>query len=143
GGIALFCLIMGFAISHRRVQVGTKDPYALVQNGKILSEVLALFPNRVRAIVQDENGVQLVLSEQADVPASRPLYVHICTGARCTSLVTFSGQELDIAGQRITILANAKEGVIVEGAQFAWASDQPDNPINGLKIEARKLSIIN
>jgi hypothetical protein len=109
----------------------------------MLREVLTLFPNRLRAIVQDERGVRLVLSDQADVPASRPIYVHICTGGHCSSLVTFSGQELDIAGQRVTILTNAKEDVIVAGNRFAWSSERPGDAVGGLKIEARELSGIN
>jgi hypothetical protein len=108
----------------------------------MLREVLTLFPNRVRAIVQDEHGVQLVLSDQADVPASTPIYVHICDGKQCSSLVTFSGQELEIAGQKVTILSDAQGGVIVAGTRFAWSSDRPVGASGGLKIEARSLSSI-
>jgi hypothetical protein len=118
------------------------DPYALLQNGKMLREVLTLFPNRVRAIIQDEHGVQLVLSDQSDIPASTPIYVHICDGKQCSSLVTFSGQELEIAGRKVTVLLDAQDGVIVAGPQFAWSSDQPAGASSGLKIEARSLSSI-
>lgn len=139
GGIAFACLVIGFAAGHWRSRVEKSDPYALLQNGKMLREVLTLFPNRVRAIVQDEHGVQLVLSDQADVPASTPIYVHICDGKQCSSLVTFSGQELEIAGQKVTILSDAQGGVIVAGTRFAWSSDRPGGASGGLKIEARSL----
>ena len=142
GGIAFACLVIGFAIGHWRGRVEKSDPYALLQNGKMLREVLTLFPNRVRAIVQDEHGVQLVLSDQADVPVSTPIYVHICDGKQCSSLVTFSGQELENAGQKVTILSDAQGGVIVAGPRFAWSSDQPDGASGGLKIEARSLNSI-
>jgi hypothetical protein len=108
----------------------------------MLREVLTLFPNRVRAIVQDEHGVQLVLSDQADVPASTPIYVHICDGKQCSSLVTFSGQELEIAGQKITVLSDAQDGIILEGNQFVWSSSARNFAQGGLKIEARRLNSI-
>ena len=142
GGIAFACLVIGFAIGHWHGRMEKNDPYALLQNGKMLHEVLTLFPNRVRAIIQDEHGVQLVLSDQADVPASTPIYVHICDGKQCSSLVTFSGQELEIAGQKVTILSDAQGGVIVTGSRFVWSSDQPVGAQSGLKIEARTLNSI-
>jgi hypothetical protein len=140
GGIACACLIIGFAIGHWSGRVEKNDPYALLKNGKTLREVMTLFPNRVRAIVQDEHGVQLVLSDRADLPASTPIYVHICDGKQCSALVTFSGQELEIAGQKVTILSDAQGGVIVTGSRFAWSSDQPVVAQIGLKIEARILN---
>ena len=106
GGIAFACLVIGFAIGHWHGQKQKNDPYALLQNGKMLREVLTLFPNRVRAIVQDEHGLQLVLADQPDVPVSTPIYVRFCDGKQCLSLVTFSGQELEIAGQKVTVLSD-------------------------------------
>jgi hypothetical protein len=141
GSIAFACLIIGFVLGHQHGRMEKNDPYALLQNGKMLHEVLALFPNRVRAIVQDEHGVQLVLADQADVPASTPIYVRIYDGKQCSALVTFSGQELEIAGQKVTVLSDAQGGVIVTGKRFAWSSDHSAG-VNGLKIEARALSSI-
>ena len=142
GGIALACLLIGFAIGHWRGQMERNNSFALLQNGKVLREVWALFPNRVRAIVQDEHGLQLVLSDQPDVPTSTPLWVKICDGKQCASLVTFSGQELNIAGQKITVLSDAQGGIILEGTRFVW-SDSSRNLVSGnLKIEAKRLTAI-
>jgi hypothetical protein len=142
GGIAFACLVIGFAIGHWHGRMENDELYALLQNGKMLREVSTMFPNRIRAIVQDEHGVQLVLSDQSDVPASTPIYVRICDGKQCSSLVTFSGQELEIAGQKVTVLSDARGGVIVAGTRFAWSSDRPIGASGGLKIEARSLSSI-
>ena len=76
------------------------------------------------------------------MPASTPIYVHICDGKQCSSLVTFSGQELEMAGQKVTVLEDAQDGVIVAGTRFAWSSDHPAGASGGLKIEARSLSPI-
>ncbi|MGA3282838.1 MAG: hypothetical protein ABSD57_00065 [Verrucomicrobiota bacterium] len=142
GSIAFVCLVIGFAIGHWHGQRQTTEADALLQNGKMLREVLTLFPNRVRAIVQDEHGMRLVLSDQPDVPTSVPLYVHICDGKQCSSLVTFSGQELEIAGQKITVLSDAQDGIILEGNQFVWSSSARNFAQGGLKIEARRLNSI-
>jgi len=139
GGIAFACLVIGFAIGHWRGRVEKNDPYVLLQNGKMLREVLTLFPNRVRAIVQDEHGVQLVLADQPDVPVSTPIYVHICDGKQCSSFVTFSGQEIQAAGQKITVLADTRGGIILTGNQFVWSNTERTDAGNLLKIEARNL----
>lgn len=140
GGIAFACLMLGFALGHWHGLKQKSDPYALLQNGKMLREVLTLFPNRVRAIVQDEHGMQLVLADQPDVPVSTPIYVRICDGEQCSSLVTFSGQELEIAGQKVTILSDARGGIILTGDQFVWSSTARNYAQNHLKIEARSLA---
>jgi hypothetical protein len=140
GGIAFACLMLGFALGHWHGRMEKSDPYALLQNGKMLREVLTLFPNRVRAIVQDEHGMQLVLADQPDVPVSTPIYVRICDGEQCSSLVTFSGQELEIAGQKVTILSDARGGIILTGDQFVWSSTARNYAQNHLKIEARSLA---
>ena len=108
-------------------------------NIKLIRETLALFPNRVRAIVQDEHGLNLVLSDQENVPASTPIYVRICDGKRCSSLVTFSGQEIQIAGQKLTVLSQPDGGIILEGNKFAWSSSEPVYAGRKIKIEAKNL----
>jgi hypothetical protein len=142
GGVAFACLVIGFAIGHSPGRVEKNDPYALLQNQKVLREVLTLFPNRVRAIVQDERGEELVLSDQPDVPASTPLWIKICDGTHCRAVVTFSGQELQIGEKKVTVLSDARGGIILMGNDFAWSSDEPAYAKNDLKIEAKPLVIV-
>jgi hypothetical protein len=142
GGMAVACLMIGFALGHWHGRAEKSDASALLQNGKMLQEVLTLFPNRVRAIVQDGHGIQLVLANEPDVPVSPPIYVRICDGAQCASLVTFSGQEIQVAGQKLTVLSDAQGGIILTGNQFVWSSDQPVRTESRLKIEARRLGPI-
>ena len=141
GGLAAVCGLIGFVLGHQWGQPETASNNGQVlQNEKVIREVMAMFPNRVRAIVQDEHGVQLVLSDQADVPTSPPIYVHICDGRQCSSLVTFSGQELELTGQKVTILSDARGGIILTGNQFVWSSTARNYAQNHLKIEARSLA---
>lgn len=136
------CILIAFAIGHWRGQAESKSPPDVLANARLIQETLALFPNRVRAIVQNEHGLNLILSDQADVPASTPIYVHICDGKNCSSLVTFSGQEIQIAGQKITVLSDAGGGIILEGNRFVWSDDRQICAGKHLKIEAKKLGLI-
>ena len=89
GGVAAVCIIAGFILGRGFAPPeSAKGNGQLLQSEKLIREVLAMFPNRVRAIVKDESGMQLVLSDEADVPESPPLWVKICQGKRCTTLVT-------------------------------------------------------
>jgi len=135
------CLVIAFAAGHWRGRVemesaAAKDPLA---NLKLIRETLAMFPNHVRAIVQDEQGLKLVLSDSGGVPASPAIYVRICDGAHCSSFVTFSGQEIQVAGQKVTVLSDPRGEIILTGAQFVWSSAGRNTAANPLKISAQNL----
>jgi hypothetical protein len=132
------CLLVAFAAGHWHGRMAAdKDVLA---DSKLIQETLAMFPHRVRAIVRDEHGMNLVLSDKEDVPASTPIYVRICDGQNCSSLVTFSGQEIQIAGQKVTVLSEADGGIILEGSKFAWSNKEWIGVGARLKIEARNLN---
>ena len=138
GGIAFACLVLGFALGHWHGFAPQKDSVALLENEKMLREVMAMFPNQVRAILQTEKGLQLVLSDEANVPVSSPIWVKIGNGRQSETAVTFSGQEVQIGGEKLTVLSDAKGGVILVGNQFVWSSlDRGAG--SRLKIEARPL----
>jgi hypothetical protein len=112
----------------------------ILENAKLIQETLVMFPNRVRAIVQDGRGLSLVLSEDDNVPASTPLYIHICDGKECASVVTFSGQDFQIAGRQMTALSDAQGGIILMGKNFAWSSRERAMAKSNLEIEAKPLT---
>jgi len=133
------CILIAFAIGHWHGLAEAKAGKDALANTEFIQETLAMFPNRVRAIVQDERGVNLVLSDQETVPTSTPIYVRICDGKNCSSLVTFSGQEIQIAGQKLTVLSQPDGGIILEGNKFVWSSSERIYAGNHLKIEAKNL----
>ena len=96
------CAVIAFAIGHwrGRMEKETFPANDQLASIKLIRETLAMFPHQVRAIVEDEHGLNLVLSDTDDVPVSPPLYVRISDGKHCSSFVTFSGQEIQVAGQR-------------------------------------------
>jgi hypothetical protein len=135
------CVVIAFTIGrwHGRTEIATIPTTDSLTSIKLIRETLAMFPNRVRAIVEDEHGLNLVLSDDADVPVSSPLYVRICDGKNCSSLVTFSGQEIQIAGQKVTVLSDAQGGIILTGNQFVWSNTERTYAGSHLKIEAKNL----
>jgi hypothetical protein len=140
GGLAAG-VAMALAIGHwhGRGESGISPENDSLASLKLVHETLAMFPNQVRAIVENEHGMNLVLSDNADVPASPPLYVRICDGEHCSSFVTFSGQEIQVGGQTVTVLAEARGGIILEGNQFVWSNTERTVAGNHLKIQARNL----
>lgn len=133
---AAACLAIIFATGHWRCETSFRDS---LQSAQLIRETLAMFPNRIRAIVQDERGLNLILSDSADVPVSPPIYIRICDGKHCASLVTFSGQEIQVAGQKLTVLSDVQGGIILTGNQFVWSSMERTYAGNHLKIEAKNL----
>ena len=137
-------VLLAFAVGHwrGRMETGTIPETDNLTSTKLIHETLAMFPNRVRAIVQDERGINLVLSDNDDVPVSPPLYVRISDGKHSSSFVTFSGQEIQIAGQKVTVLADTHGGVILAGQHFMWSDTERVYAAGHLKITAKNLGAI-
>jgi hypothetical protein len=137
------CIVVAFVIIRwgepkKSVTMTTADT---LTNATLIHETLAMFPNQVRVIVENEHGLNLILSDKDDVPASAPLYVRICDGKHCSSFVTFSGQEIQVAGQTVTVLADARGGIILTGNKFVWSNTERTYAGNHLKIEAKNLGV--
>ncbi len=137
------CIVIAFAINHWSAPInsGTITVPDTLANTKLIQQTLAMFPNQVRAIVENEHGLNLILSDKDDVPASAPLYVRICDGKHCASFVTFSGQEIQVAGQAVTVLADARGGIILTGNKFVWSNTEGTYAGNHLRIEAKNLGL--
>jgi len=136
------CIVIAFSIGHwkgqKELEANSKDVLA---NPQFVRETLAAFPGQVRAIVEDEHGLNVVLSDTDDVPVSTPLYVRISRGKEVVAVVTFSGQEIQIAGQKMTVLSDAQGGIILMGTDFAWSSGGPAMAKNDWKITAKNLEL--
>ena len=139
----IVCVLMAFAVGLRRGQTG-KDAIStndILANVKFVQETLATFPGQVRAIVEDQRGLNVILSDTNDVPSSAPLYVRVFNGKEWAAVVTFSGQEIRIAGQKMTVLSDAHGGIILIGNDFAWSSRGPAMENDDLKISAKDLGL--
>jgi len=131
------CIVLAFWIGrwHGRAEAGED----VLANAKLIHETLALFPHRVRAIVRDQHGLNLVLADDGDVAASPPIYVRISDGKNSASMVTFSGQEIQLGGEKLTVLAEADGGIILEGKQLLWNNGRAIVAAKGMTIQARNL----
>jgi hypothetical protein len=133
------CLVAGFLVGHWRGHTEAIAENGFLQNEKVIKEMLAMFPNRVRAVVQDEHGLNVVLSDKDDVPASTPLWVKICDGKSCSAMVTFSGQQVRVNNNNWDVLADAQGRVIVTGNDTVWAAGSAQNSSGKYHIEAAEL----
>jgi hypothetical protein len=142
GAATAACVVMAFVTGHWRGRLETQAASSpdILANAALVRETLAMFPNQLRAIVEDKQGLHLILSDKGVVvPSSPPLYIRVCDGKNCSSLVTFSGQDIEVGGQKMTVLADTEGGVILMGNDFVWASDQKTDLESHLKIEAKSL----
>ena len=123
-GFATACVLIAFAIGSWRGCESGLSASQVAAMQKYFHEVEALFPNQVRAIVIDENGPRLVLSERADVPTSPPLLLRISGRHGTQSVVTFSGQQILVNGDLCDVLADAGGHILVVGNKFVWSNER-------------------
>lgn len=101
---------------------------------RMWTELNALFPRQVRAVLFEPDGPRLVLAEQANLPDAPPLLVRQCLAAGCRTAITFSGQQVQLGGELLEVLADARGNILVTGRSVVW----PQAP-GSLKLTARRL----
>lgn len=139
-GLATACILAGFFFGFWRGRTSTDAPEAAALE-RLFREVDILFPNQVQAIIIDEGGPRLVLSEQPNVPVSDPLLVKICKARSCENIITFSGQQIRVNGEVFDVLADGEGHVILAGRRSVWSSAQPALGAAPWHIEARPLRL--
>lgn len=139
-GLAAACIAAGFFFGTRQERVASESrQLAALQT--IYREVADLFPNQLQAIIIDEQGPRLVLSDTTNVPSSDPLFVKICQAKRCQTFITFSGQQIRVNGEVFDVLADGGGGVILAGRKAVWTSAQSPAGQMPWDIEARPLRL--
>jgi hypothetical protein len=138
---AVIVLLLGLALHLLAARRHPITNSQLAAARKYFQEIESLFPNQLQAIIFDQQGPHLALAERADVPASSPLYLRICGAGGCKDYLTFSGQEIQLDGQTLTVLSDARGGIILAGNQFVWSSTVQTPTDSQLKIEARNLGL--
>jgi hypothetical protein len=137
--VALVCVVSAFFLGVRQGRHSGLDQRQLAEAQKCYREIESLFPNQVQALVFDAQGMHLVLAEQADVPASPPLYVTLTGPKGVHRFVTFSGQRIRVNGDSFEVLVDRQGAVLLVGQQSVWSSSQPANKAGPYRIEARPL----
>jgi hypothetical protein len=139
-GLAGACVVAGFILGSWRSRVAAEQ-HQLANLQKCFREIAALFPNQLQAIVLDERGPRLVLSDTPNVPMSDPLFVKICRERNCQTFITFSGQQISVNGEVFDVLSDGAGHVILAGRSRVWSSGDPQIDSVPWRIEARPLPL--
>lgn len=138
-GLATACLAMALWFEfHKAPSHGTEEQLAAAR--KYFQEVESLFPNQVRAISFESGKARLILAEKADIPTSSPLFLKICSGKKCRSLITFSGQQIQINGEAFEVLSDRQGQILLVGNHSVWSSANPVQTKNSY-IQAQTLEL--
>jgi hypothetical protein len=128
-------VLLGFFLWHRAP--ASRDPYARLRDGEMLREILPRYPSRLRAIVQDEQGLHIILSDRPDVPASMPIWIEISGEGRRRAAVTFSGQRVTLGDDQLEVLADPSGRVMLIGSRFFWSPDVRTGAAANLEVRVR------
>ena len=139
---AALCLVIG--IFHLTGYNESKcRELTITEAQKLFSEINALFPNQIQAVIVEDHQSHLILSNLRDVANGAPVLLRIHQASGCQSVITRSGQQVFANGHLCNVLVNMQGNVIVYGENFVWSSgDNSLKPIDGLRIEARVLGAV-
>ncbi|MBC8001840.1 MAG: hypothetical protein H7X97_04550 [Opitutaceae bacterium] len=143
-GLGLACLILtlkygAFTQPESRAPLKVADVHQTMSYAKIMAEVGAMFPNRVRSVTLEGDDIQLNLADDADVATSPPIWVQICLGGRCKKFITFSGQQVGVDGHVYDVLVDSRGNVMLTGETSVWSSGERVAAIPGARISAHLL----
>lgn len=139
-GLAVLLLVVAM-LHHTANHGSTNFPDTLAANRIYFNELESLFPNQIRAIVFDRQGPHLLLADKPVVPASPPLFLRICGPGGCQSFITFSGQEIQVAGQTLSVLRDGQGKTILMGDHFLWSDNDRIYPDGHWEVEAKSLDL--
>jgi hypothetical protein len=111
----------------------------LAEMQKYYREVEALFPHQLQAVIFDQRGPHLALADAPGLPTSDPIFLRICQRRGCQKFITFSGQQIDVNGEKCDVLADAKGNVIITGQKLAWSSADRTRRNSSYQIQAHLL----
>ena len=137
-GLACACVVIAFVFGFWRGQESKSKASDFAAIQKYFREIELLFPNQLQAVVIDANGPRFVLSESANMPRSTPVVIRVCEGKRCKTVLTFSGQKIQVNNETCEVLLDSKGDVIVVGDDIVWSSAE-GNSRRSMHVEARAL----
>jgi hypothetical protein len=136
---AVICVMIGFrwGANSRKPEV---QPSELAEARACWREVAALFPNQLEAIVFDQQGSSVVLSDKANQPSSPPIYLKLCDDTGCKRFITFSGQQIKVNGESFEVLVGRDGEVLLVGDAKVWNSSNRASNLGGYKVVAIPLA---
>lgn len=91
-------------------KIGSRLPSAMKgRDGWIRVQTSA--HKKIRTVVGNQRGLSLILGTTSDVvPASTPICVSVRKWENCSVCVAFTGQVIQIAAQKLSVISNAHGG---------------------------------
>ncbi len=121
-GAAVLAVCLTFALGLWQGRPGGITRQELAAARKYFHEIEALFPHQVRAIVLGRDAPRLVLADQPNVAASRPLFLRIRGPRGSQDYVTFSGQQIRFDGEVCEVLLDHQGEVLLIGPKAVWSA---------------------
>jgi|SRR5688572_6122464 len=136
--LAAACVMLGFlwGAQWRRSKVAAVE---LAEARACWREASALFPNQLQAIVFDQQGSRIILSEQADQRVFAPVFVKLCRGKSCERFITFSGQQIRAGGESFEVLVDRAGEVLLVGRAKVWSSATDTADFGRYKVITKSL----
>ena len=112
-------------------------------DAKLLSEMEALFPGQLDAVVTNGNDISIELAQDPGTAASQRIAITLQRGATTVRVLGYSGRKVCLAlgGRRECFepLLTADGQVILAGDDFVWSQEKP-SPLAGYQVRARALA---
>jgi hypothetical protein len=137
---AVGCIMIGFFWGVRARHTEVVQPGELAEARACWREAAALFPNQLQAIVFDQQGSRLVLSDRPNQPVSAPIFLKLCDGKNCKRFITFSGQQIKMNEERFEVLIDLRGEVLLIGDAKVWKSSKQTTNLGAFRVFAEPLT---
>jgi hypothetical protein len=136
---AAACMLLAFLVKRPPATAPGTAMELQDEAAIIFREVSALYPNQVRAITRGRDGLQLTLADEPVAESGKPLVLRVCENSACEDIITFSGQQITVAGHDVTVRASLDGRVTLQGDELLWNSDSRESSLPGVLIDSRYL----
>jgi hypothetical protein len=134
------CIMIGFFWGVRARHGEVVQAGELAEARACWREAAALFPNQLQAIVFDQQGSRLVLSDKPNQPVSAPIFLKLCDGKNCKRFITFSGQQIKMNEERFEVLIDSQGEVLLIGDAKVWKSSKQTTNLGAYRVFAEPLT---
>jgi hypothetical protein len=136
---AAACIVVGLWLGPRSPREGL-DPSMVTASARLFSELTELFPNTLRAVITNGEQNRIVLSDGNRVGGTEPVLLRLCDNGDCVTIVTFSGEEIEVGPLKFEVLAGGKDEVLLVGEDFVWSRRDSSGLRGWPHVEATTLS---
>ena len=118
----------------RPASVPAEDKYAL-----ILREVSAVFPEQLQAIIAEGGELRISLADHTLSNKKQAVVVELRVADKCTTVITYVGQTVEVGEHRVTVRTDAKGAIVVDARNSRETGEQPEHPAPHLHIKTRRI----